>query len=231
MRKVKVLAISFLLVALTVAMVGCDMGDDNDVEPTYYDLTIEIEGEGAILYEDGEELLTEADGSETIKVEENTSVTLKAESADNWEFVEWTGDETSTEAEITAIMDTDKSLTAVFAEEEADPADVSGELEYDVPMPGLWVVVGGEIEVTGAVEALLFDDDEVGSMIGDDLTLLLDTDEDYIWEDDGVIYVEGAELELFLNAGEIEDDTLTITALDDQGDLIDTFEVDLMPED
>lgn len=87
-------------------MAGCDMGETVETEPTYYDLTIEVDGEGN----------TEPDPN-THEYEEGTTVSLEAIPADNWKFNQWTGDVDSTDKEISVYMDGDKSVTARFEQE------------------------------------------------------------------------------------------------------------------
>ncbi|MEF8873744.1 MAG: GLUG motif-containing protein, partial [Candidatus Thermoplasmatota archaeon] len=70
-----------------------------------YTLDVTIEGEGTVDVE------PEEDGYEP-----GTEVNLTAAPADKWYFVNWTGDYTGTEQEITMTMDGDKSLTAHFEE-------------------------------------------------------------------------------------------------------------------
>ena len=88
-HKFKIIGIFALVIVLTLTLSSCDLFEDDEVEPTMYELTVKMEGEG-VIYEDDKELLTEED-SETIDAEENTSVTLKAEPDEDWEFIEWTG--------------------------------------------------------------------------------------------------------------------------------------------
>ncbi len=77
--------------------------------PTEYDLTINTQGEGTT---------SPSEGIHTF--EEGEEVTVEATSAENWNFVEWTGDETGTDPVKTITMDQDKSITAVFEEEEEE---------------------------------------------------------------------------------------------------------------
>ncbi|NGP90307.1 InlB B-repeat-containing protein, partial [Fodinibius halophilus] len=52
--------------------------------------------------------------------EPGTTVTLTADPADGWEFVEWTGDLYGTQPTTEFTMDADKSITAVFEEKSYD---------------------------------------------------------------------------------------------------------------
>jgi len=81
---------------------------EEDVE--YHELEVNIDGEGTVEVEPEQE-----------EYEAGTEVTLTAVPAEGWKFVEWRGDETSTETEITVTMDEDKTITAYF--EELGPAE------------------------------------------------------------------------------------------------------------
>jgi len=92
------------------------------VNPAMYELTTDVEGEGAIYPDHG-------------YYEDGTEVELTAVPAEGWKFVEWTGDYEGTEEEITITMDSDKEITAVF-EEEIElyelTVDVEGEGEVTI---------------------------------------------------------------------------------------------------
>ena len=72
-----------------------------------YPLTIEIVGEGTV---------TEAIIKQGVTTDYNsgTIVELTADSIDEWEFVEWTGDIISKDNPTQIIVDKPKSITAVF---------------------------------------------------------------------------------------------------------------------
>ncbi len=93
-------------------------------EVEYYNLTVEVEGEGKVEFTPDRE-----------EYEEGTEVTLTALPAEGWEFIEWTGTEKTGE-EITVTMDENKSLTAHF-EEEVEYYELTIEVEG-----------GGEVEIT-----------------------------------------------------------------------------------
>ncbi|MFO8110628.1 MAG: hypothetical protein R6U17_08975 [Thermoplasmata archaeon] len=100
--------------------IAVTMNDDKTVTavfeeeqvPEEFDLTIEVDGQGTT---DPEE------GSHTY--EEGTEVTITATAADGWKFVEWTGDATGTPASIDVTMTEDMTVTAVFEEDEGEPAE------------------------------------------------------------------------------------------------------------
>ncbi len=71
-----------------------------------YNLTIDIEGEGNT---------DPPKGSHTYA--EGTDVPVEAKPTKDWEFVEWTGDHSGMEKNITITMESDKNITAHFKEQ------------------------------------------------------------------------------------------------------------------
>jgi len=70
-----------------------------------YELTVDIVGEGTV------DIAPEQD-----QYMEGTDVTLTAFADEGWHFVEWTGDATGTDEEITITIDSDMTVTANFEE-------------------------------------------------------------------------------------------------------------------
>ncbi|MEF8874764.1 MAG: NosD domain-containing protein [Candidatus Thermoplasmatota archaeon] len=68
-----------------------------------YNLDVKVEGQGSVNIEPNKE-----------EYEFEEEVTLTAQPNEHWYLVEWTGDYTGTEEEITITMDEDKELTAWF---------------------------------------------------------------------------------------------------------------------
>jgi len=138
------------------------------VEETEYDLTINLEGEGAAEV-DGEEVEDGWIGT----YDRDTEVELEALPDEDWYFVKWAGDHVGTSEEITIIMDSDKSITAEFDEE--DPVE-----EYDLTVGSTG---GGEVVQPGEgtfeyehgevllIEAVPADDYEFVEWSGDTETI------------------------------------------------------------
>ncbi len=68
-----------------------------------YDLTINVEGEGSTIPEEGAHTY-----------EYGEEVLIEATPDDGWYFEEWTGDHTGTDEGLTVVMDEDKEITAHF---------------------------------------------------------------------------------------------------------------------
>ncbi|MFP3871734.1 MAG: InlB B-repeat-containing protein [Candidatus Aenigmatarchaeota archaeon] len=75
---------------------------------TYYTLNVNVDGQGSVEKE-----------PDRPEYEESTEVNLTATPDQGWKFVNWTGDYTGTERNITVTMDGDKSVTAHFQEKGA----------------------------------------------------------------------------------------------------------------
>ena len=220
-QKLKLLFIFTLIITVTLTLGSCDL---NDEEPTMYDLTVEMEGEG-VIYEDGEKLLTEEEESETLEVEENTSVTLEAEPEDDWKFIKWTGDEEDEEKEISVPMDEDKSVTAHFEEKTAHfEVDITDYTD-DITGEGEDIEIDYEIENTGDVEDtkdIIF---SVNGEVEDSEEITLAADETY---ENEFIYTTksedvGKELDIEV-ASDDDADAASITVLEPEEAY---FEVDI----
>ncbi len=90
-------------------------------------LTIDIFGEG------------DTDpGKGTHTYEQGEEVTIEAFSSSDWYFVEWTGDVSSTDEQITISMDEDKEVTAWFEQHEYSldlKVDGSGQVDIEPDLP------------------------------------------------------------------------------------------------
>ncbi|MFP3872792.1 MAG: InlB B-repeat-containing protein, partial [Candidatus Aenigmatarchaeota archaeon] len=154
---------------------------DTSVE---HELTIDVEGEGTTDPEPGTH--TYYDGK---------AVPITATPDDGWILDEWTGDIGGTEEDVTVVMDSDKSITAHFEEEE-EPGEPYFEVTITSPEDGKEfekgeeVIVEYEVENTGDAEDMqdlefLVEDDLVETK--EDVSLAPgDTDDGYfVWEADG----------------------------------------------
>jgi len=77
--------------------------EEEEIESEEYELTINIEGEGSTIPEEG-----------THEYIEGTTVNIEAIPDDNCKFDQWTGDVDSTDKEISVYMDGNKTITAHF---------------------------------------------------------------------------------------------------------------------
>jgi len=84
-------------------------------EPPEYTLDVMVEGQGSV----------DVDPDRSV-YEFGTEVNLTAVSEEDWEFVRWTGDHDSEEAETTIIMDEDKEITAHFEEKPFFKIEITG---------------------------------------------------------------------------------------------------------
>ncbi|MEF8873528.1 MAG: CARDB domain-containing protein, partial [Candidatus Thermoplasmatota archaeon] len=112
---------------------------DWPVVPDNVTLTINTEGQGTTYPSEGNHTYPYMD-----------EVTVEAVPANNWEFVNWTGDNQSEDRFITLTMDDDKEITAHF--EEVIPAELvlqNWSVEPKVVDPGENVTIEGEVENIG----------------------------------------------------------------------------------
>ncbi len=113
-------------------------------EIEYYELELNIEGEGDVVVEPEQE-----------DYEEGTEVTLTAVPEEGWEFVEWVGDVESEEEVITVVMDENKSLTAYFYEDVEHfylIVKIQGEGHVELDPERDRYVDGSEVELTALAD-------------------------------------------------------------------------------
>ncbi len=108
------------------------MEDDYDItaefEEDYYELSIDVDGEGEVI----------RPGEGDFEFERDEEIVIEAEAFENYEFVEWTGDtegiENSTSKLTTIIMEDDYDITAEFEKEMHELSiDIDGEGEVIRP--------------------------------------------------------------------------------------------------
>ena len=109
--------------------------------PEYYELTVNVEGEGEVLIDPDQE-----------EYEEGESVLLIAIPDEGHKFEKWTGDATGTQKETTIIMDDDKTVTAHFTDDEEPPKDDFFRIEIISPKDGAEFEENEEIELHYFVE-------------------------------------------------------------------------------
>jgi uncharacterized repeat protein (TIGR02543 family) len=83
-------------------------GGDGDPDPTFYQLTTNVIGLGAVSPSSGSYL-------------ENSSVTLTATAAQGYTFSGWSGAASGSNPQVSVLMNTNKSVTATFIEDPVDP--------------------------------------------------------------------------------------------------------------
>ncbi len=199
---------------------------DHDKEVTahfeeleYYELTVNVDGEGAV------EVDPEQD-----EYEEGTEVELKAFPEEGWYFDRWTGDLEGAERKVTIMMDSDKELTAHFEESGDDEHVLTINLEgkgTTEPAPGDHLYQDGvEVDVTAESHEGWYFDGWSGDLEGAErkVTVMMDSDKeltahfgelgyyelDLDIDGDGVVevipdqeeYIEGTEVTLKANPDE-----------------------------
>ncbi|MFW6037966.1 MAG: GLUG motif-containing protein, partial [Candidatus Saliniplasma sp.] len=166
-----------------------------------YTLTVNIVGEGSVHID-----------PDLDEFGEGTEVTLTATPDEGYEFVEWTGDETDTEDTLDFTMDEDKTITAVFEElqSEFQITDFTVDpTEGDAPLE---VQITAEIENVGEVEGtimLVTNGLELNSWtlgFGDQVSV----DESYIYDEEGLYFVDLGEETITVNVGDVETYTITV---------------------
>gem|GEM_PF-2210984 len=105
---------------MLITLSACDLNGDLGEEPLdFHNLTLEIEGEGVVLWDGLEEegSLDSPEETEELKVEDGAGVDLTAEAADDYNFSSWKGEVQEKRSEETRVMmEEDRTVRAVFYE-------------------------------------------------------------------------------------------------------------------
>ena len=107
----KMLGILLMLIIFSLIMTACEV-DNGVLDPDIYTLTVQMEGEGEILDEDENVILDSEEQNATLEVEEGSFISLTAEPADNWFFIDWIGNGSTRTT--TIFVNEDKNLEAIF---------------------------------------------------------------------------------------------------------------------
>jgi len=160
-------------------------------EAREYDLRIESmddQDEVTVTVTEVKELMINAEEGGTTDPEPGTysyepgeEVTVEAIPNEGYEFVEWTGDETSTDTTTTIAMDEDKEITAVFEVElETYELTVNTEAEgtVDIDPDQDEYEEGTEVTLTAEPDEGWEFDEWTGDATGTDTTITITMDED-----------------------------------------------------
>jgi|GEM_PF-2307197 len=180
---------------------------EEDVE--YHELEVNIEGEGSVERELDQE-----------EYEHGTEVTLTAVPAEGWYFEEWSGDETTTEVEITVTMDEDKTITAHF--EELDPAEFEFSaltVEPEEPELGEEVEISVDVTNVGELEGEYTVEFHVNDALIDEVDVELEAGEtetvstSYEVEEEGEYDIEAEDMSITFTVEEVTTDGWLIVAI------------------
>ena len=108
--KFKKLGVFLVVILFSLSIVGCN-SSGNDINMNT--LTVGMEGEGKVLNENNEEIVSSKNKTSEIKVENGSMVELSAEPAKNWVFVDWEGKDYSSK-ETTIYVTENKTVKALF---------------------------------------------------------------------------------------------------------------------
>jgi len=108
--KSKKLGVFLVVILFSLSIVGCN-SSGNDINMNT--LTVGMEGEGKVLNENNEEIVSSKNKTSEIKVENGSMVELSAETAEDWVFVNWKGTDNSSK-ETTIYVTENKTVKALF---------------------------------------------------------------------------------------------------------------------
>ena len=108
--KFKKLGVFLVVILFSLSIVGCN-SSGNDINMNT--LTVGMEGEGKVLNENNEKIVSSKNKTSEIKVENGSMVELSAEPAEDWVFVNWKGTDNSSK-ETTIYVTENKTVKALF---------------------------------------------------------------------------------------------------------------------
>ncbi len=219
-----------------------NMTEDKEITAVFkevldYTLTIDIEGEGSTDPSEG-----------THTYEEDTQVTLTATPAEDWYFDGWAGDASSTDEQITIIMDENKEITAQFdAPEYTLDVSIEGEGSVDIDPDQASYKHGTEVTINATpAEGWYFEDWSGTDKTGQEITITMDENKsltahfdeyvpanftvEIISQIDGETYYEGETIRieyLVKNTGELKDTQDVIFSV---GDVEEDVEIEVTLE-
>ena len=105
----KLVGVFTIILLLFFSLTSCD-----DISsPEFYSLTVEMEGEGEVLSEDGDVIVDSTNNTSAIDVEANTITEVRAVPASNWILIEW-ANEGFTHRNRSLYVGEDKNIKAIF---------------------------------------------------------------------------------------------------------------------
>ncbi|MGF1669828.1 MAG: hypothetical protein ACFCU6_05215, partial [Balneolaceae bacterium] len=174
-----------------------------------FSLTVGIQGEGTVdldpdkeMYEDGDE------------------VTLSANPAEGWAFLEWQEDLTGTDNPATLVMDSNKSVIAVFESQTSSPT-LNITVQPTLTTAGEVISPAPSIEVTGPsgnpLEGVQVTVSEQGGFVFDSGTLTVTTGSDGVAEFNDLVINRAGNYTLVFSAeeaGQVISDSFMVNSAD-----------------
>ena len=152
----KFVGVFTFIILLSFSLTSCD-----DISsPEFFSLTVEMEGEGEVLSEDGDVIVDSTNNISAIDVEANTITEVRAVRASNWILIEW-ANEGYTHRNRSLYVGEDKNIKAIFGT--LDVTDVNYEKnsldywEFNIITEN---ITGYEINYV-EVHVILYDENDV----------------------------------------------------------------------